>query len=604
MALADTARLVASLELKDQFTATANKFDRTIGGMEQRVSTFGRVSSEVGRGLGNAATNLARIGAVGVGVLAVNVAAGIQSLRRLEEVTVATNAVIESTGGVAGISAAKVRELAEAYESINATMDDKVIQSAENLLLTFTAINEDAFEPALEAALNMNQALGGGEEGLQGTIIQVGKALQDPIRGLTALRRVGVNFTAAQQKQIKALVEANDLYGAQQLILAELGKEFGGQFAAAGDTATARFAKFQDAIEDAQMALATAFLPVLEKVTDKLTTLLADPATMAAIEEFGGTMAEAFDAVVELAGNLPWDSIKSAFEVMGTGSKALLQAFTSLPPWVQTAVLTGWGLNKLTGGALTGIVSALASGLIKGVLGINAGVVNIKAGTVTGGGTATGASAGLSGVVKTSIVSVAGAALGLAIGAPLHQAIVQPAQDFEGGAFGRRTQTPEAVVHNLEAIESELADIKNDPLSQLAIIANYASSFVTGQEPILDTLIEQRNQLRTDRLAQLSATAKGAERIAGTTERTSAQEREQARAIATAVSTAKQQQAADAARTLQAQAQAQVKLQQIADKDFSPTVAVSVTSNVTISDIQRKITSQQIAIGKGFQEFE
>ena len=48
------------------------------------------------------------------------------------------------------------------------------------------------------------------------------------------------------------------------------------------------------------------------------------------------------------------------------------------------SVLTGWGLNKLTGGALTSIAGALASGLIKGVLGINAGVVNITAGTVTG----------------------------------------------------------------------------------------------------------------------------------------------------------------------------------------------------------------------------
>ena len=119
---------------------------------------------------------------VGVGVIAANVAAGIQSLVRLEEVTAATNAVIASTGGAAGITAQEVRDLAEEYENLNATMDDKVIQSAENVLLTFTAIGEKAFQLALEAALNMNQALGGGEEGLQNTIIQVGKALQDPIK--------------------------------------------------------------------------------------------------------------------------------------------------------------------------------------------------------------------------------------------------------------------------------------------------------------------------------------------------------------------------------------------------------------------------------------
>ena len=52
----------------------------------------------------------------------------------------------------------------------------------------------------------------------------------------------------------------------------------------------------------------------------------------------------------------------------------------------RTAVLTGWGLNKLTGGALGSIVTELGKGLIKGVLGMTAGVVHIKAGTVTGAG--------------------------------------------------------------------------------------------------------------------------------------------------------------------------------------------------------------------------
>jgi hypothetical protein len=80
---------------------------------------------------------------------------------------------------------------------------------------------------------------------------------------------------------------------------------------------------------------------------------------------------------------------------MGTGAKAALDFFTGMPSWVQTAVLTGWGLNKLTGGALGSIVGTLGSGLIKGVLGMNAGVVNINAATVNGGvgGAAGGAAA-------------------------------------------------------------------------------------------------------------------------------------------------------------------------------------------------------------------
>ncbi|MES2155937.1 MAG: hypothetical protein V4510_12455, partial [bacterium] len=69
-------------------------------------------------------------------------------------------------------------------------------------------------------------------------IIKVGKALNDPTKGLTALSRVGILFTDQQKKQIKALQKSGDLLGAQKIILKELGTEFGGSFAAKGKTAT------------------------------------------------------------------------------------------------------------------------------------------------------------------------------------------------------------------------------------------------------------------------------------------------------------------------------------------------------------------------------
>ena len=55
--------------------------------------------------------------------------------------------------------------------------------------------------------------------------VQLGKALQDPVKGMTALARVGITFTAQQQKQIKALVKSGDLLGAQKIILGEVKKQ-------------------------------------------------------------------------------------------------------------------------------------------------------------------------------------------------------------------------------------------------------------------------------------------------------------------------------------------------------------------------------------------
>jgi hypothetical protein len=71
--------------------------------------------------------------------------------------------------------------------------------------------------------------------GLKAANIQLGKALNDPVKGVTALSKVGVSFTAQQKEQIKTLVASGNTLGAQKIILGEVGKEFGGAAAAAAD---------------------------------------------------------------------------------------------------------------------------------------------------------------------------------------------------------------------------------------------------------------------------------------------------------------------------------------------------------------------------------
>jgi hypothetical protein len=56
----------------------------------------------------------------------------------------------------------------------------------------------------------------------------LGKALNDPIKGVTALQRVGVSFTKGQKDQIKSLEESGHHMQAQKVILRELNKEFVG----------------------------------------------------------------------------------------------------------------------------------------------------------------------------------------------------------------------------------------------------------------------------------------------------------------------------------------------------------------------------------------
>ena len=141
-----------------------------------------------------------------------------------EQVMAKLDAVLRSTGGAAGITKDEVIKLASGLQGVT-TYGDETIISAQNLLLTFTKIGKDVFPDATEIVLDMSAALG---QDLKSSAIQVGKALQDPILGATALRRVGVNLSQAQADLIKTMVEAGDTMGAQKLILTELKSEFGG----------------------------------------------------------------------------------------------------------------------------------------------------------------------------------------------------------------------------------------------------------------------------------------------------------------------------------------------------------------------------------------
>lgn len=142
------------------------------------------------------------------------------------------NATLKSTKGVAGQSAAELNRHAAALAKVS-TFDDDVITGAQSLLLTFTKIGRETFPQATQAVLNVAQAMG---TDLKSAAIQVGKALNDPILGVSALARSGIQFSEAQKDMIAKLVETNQLAEAQTIILKELETQFGNSAAAARNT--------------------------------------------------------------------------------------------------------------------------------------------------------------------------------------------------------------------------------------------------------------------------------------------------------------------------------------------------------------------------------
>lgn len=183
-----------------------------------------------------------------------------------------TAAVVRSTGGAANVTAGHIRDLAESISGLSG-VDHMAIMNGENLLLTFTQIQNrvgdgnDIFDQATRAVTNMSVALG---EDAQSAAIQLGKALQDPVTGVTSLRRVGVMLTEAQQDQIKAFVESGDVMSAQKIILRELATEFGGSAEAFGTSAAGMKGKVTEAVEDARLALADTLMPLLADIAPRV----------------------------------------------------------------------------------------------------------------------------------------------------------------------------------------------------------------------------------------------------------------------------------------------------------------------------------------------
>ena len=174
----------------------------------------------------------------GMDLLGKAVRGGISEFQQSQKVTAQTVAVLKSTRQAANISAKGVDNLATTIMKYSG-VDDEAIKSGENLLLTFTNVRNGVgrtnqiFSRATVLASDMSVALG---EDLKSANIQLGKALNDPIKGITALSRVGVSFTKQQKDQIKTLVDSGRTMDAQKVILKELNKEFGGSAKAAGET--------------------------------------------------------------------------------------------------------------------------------------------------------------------------------------------------------------------------------------------------------------------------------------------------------------------------------------------------------------------------------
>lgn len=267
--MADLAKLVVRLEAQSAQLLTelekANgriaKFERNASGSLDRLNkSFDKFGFGVKAAFAAFATGITIKALVDA-----NVAAS-KSFANLE------NAVERAGDAAGGRSAQDFAASAKQIANLS-TETGGAVQGVQQLLLRFQNIRTDRFDEATKRVLDLSVALG---KDLQSSAELVGKALADPIKGVTQLAKAGVNFSDGQQAVIKNLVETGRRAEAQGIILDKLQEKFAG----AAEKARNNFGGALTAVHNAlgDLMESSDGLPAATGALNELATVLQDPA--------------------------------------------------------------------------------------------------------------------------------------------------------------------------------------------------------------------------------------------------------------------------------------------------------------------------------------
>jgi len=224
-------------------------------------------------------------------------------------------------------------------------VNQNTIKESQALLLTFKDIASSAdevggaFDRATQLTLDMAAA---GFGSATDNAKQLGKALNDPIAGLTALRRSGIQFTEAQQDQIRTLVESGQVLEAQNMILEEIENQVGGTAEATANSTDKMKVAFSQASESIGMAL----LPVIE-------------ALLPLVISFADWAGQNTEIIIGLAAAIGGLSAAIVIANFAMKAWAAAQAVATAATWLFNAALAA---NPIV--LITIAVAALVAGLV------------------------------------------------------------------------------------------------------------------------------------------------------------------------------------------------------------------------------------------------
>lgn len=228
--------------------------------------------TEVGEKTKNLGESLKNVGLVAGAAFTgytASIMASVYAYREQEKVGQEVEAIIQSTGGIAGMTSEAIQDLAESL-SKSTTFSKLQVERGEEVLLTFDRIGKDTFPAATRAVLDLAQRMGGDTSSAAQTL---GRALQDPMNGMQMLRRAGILFTDQQKHQIETMELSGNIAGAQAIILKQVESQYGGMAkAAAGGVGS--IAQLKNTMEELSVGVGQQFAPMVQMGAAELNKLL------------------------------------------------------------------------------------------------------------------------------------------------------------------------------------------------------------------------------------------------------------------------------------------------------------------------------------------
>ena len=248
-------RLSVALTLNDkQFQSGLRKATKS-------MTKFGKSMQRTGRNLSrNLTLPLAAFGGVAV-------AAFDKQAKAIAQV----DAGLRSTGASVGFTSQQLQQMAADLQAKTLFGDEVILKDATAQLLTFTNITGEQFAKTQMAALNLATKLDGD---LKTSSIQLEKALNDPVANLGALSKSGIQFSEEQKAVIKSLAETNRLADAQNIILEELEKQYGGSAEAAAQAGAGPLLQLKNRLGDLTEDIGRLLLPMLVKLAEGLKSIM------------------------------------------------------------------------------------------------------------------------------------------------------------------------------------------------------------------------------------------------------------------------------------------------------------------------------------------